>query len=454
MVQPPKATLDHGELDSRSFSPLRTSTGGGTGTQRYLDNTEGTDISVLTSRQQHSATDYYHCLLEVLLQQEASTPRDGEASPISRPLLDLVLAHFCPSYHAYLRSYLELAHAMTALGSVRLGAETEVFLKALLALQQLLSRPAETTRVSPSNKVANSGISPATLQGWVQTCRPSHAFAFGFDASQQGLLGGLDLLQQMIIQNLVFAVLGWTRSGGQLSIELGYLQQPSTGCAYLSLAVISPDDLMPRLIGSTLRGPRHAPGKQLQLEGTGLGYHLASSLMAQVQGELVVEVIPTGGTRFELQFPLATRTERYVDPMLILGREPVWMDPGTGFTVVYVEDVRSHALLVKQIVDRMNDVKLLLADTGKHGLELIALERPDLVLLDMELPDMSGLEVFQALQRDPATAGIPVVALSASAMSHQVGEALDLGMRHYLSKPFNHRELLAILHEEQLVKAS
>src|SRR5690606_32691468 len=115
----------------------------------------------------------------------------------------------------------------------------------------------------------------------------------------------------------------------------------------------------------------------------------------------------------------------------ILGREPVWMDPGTGFTVVYVEDVRSHALLVKQIVDRMNDVKLLLADTGKHGLELIAMERPDLVLLDMELPDMNGMDLFRALQEDAATAGIAVVALSASAMSHQVGEALDMGVRHY-----------------------
>jgi CheY-like chemotaxis protein len=114
--------------------------------------------------------------------------------------------------------------------------------------------------------------------------------------------------------------------------------------------------------------------------------------------------------------------------------------------------MQSHALLVKQIFSRMSDIDLQIAATAWAGLQQAKKQLPDLILLDMELPDMKGLDLYRHLREDVRTAHIPVVAISASAMPHQVQAALDAGMRQYITKPFSYKELIKMLQDEQATK--
>jgi signal transduction histidine kinase/CheY-like chemotaxis protein len=108
---------------------------------------------------------------------------------------------------------------------------------------------------------------------------------------------------------------------------------------------------------------------------------------------------------------------------------------GAAGVIVYVEDDPVNVLLMEQYVALCADVQLLVARDGTAGLDLARRWMPDLILLDMQLPDMSGLDVLDRLRADPATRGIRVVALSADAMPAQVTEAIARGAEAYWTKP-------------------
>ena len=111
--------------------------------------------------------------------------------------------------------------------------------------------------------------------------------------------------------------------------------------------------------------------------------------------------------------------------------------------VLYVEDNAANLALVEQLLGRRGDVTLLSATTGERGLTLARDHLPALVLLDINLPDVSGLAVLQLLSQDPVTAGIPVVALSSDAFPRQIEQGIAAGFYRYLTKPFVFATFLA-----------
>ncbi len=118
---------------------------------------------------------------------------------------------------------------------------------------------------------------------------------------------------------------------------------------------------------------------------------------------------------------------------------------GSVRTLLYVEDNPANLMLVEEIVSRMPNVKLLSAPDGKTGLALARSTLPDAILMDINLPGMSGLVVLEKLLADPITAHIPVIALSANAMPYDIENGLGLGFYRYLTKPLKVPEFLATL---------
>ena len=114
---------------------------------------------------------------------------------------------------------------------------------------------------------------------------------------------------------------------------------------------------------------------------------------------------------------------------------PAASDPAAAPTVLYVEDNASNVALVEQIFTRRGDVDLVIAMTAEEGLGLARDRLPELVLLDLELPDAPGTEVLARLREDPATAAIPVVVLSADATPGRIEQVLGSGAHDYLTKP-------------------
>jgi CheY-like chemotaxis protein len=119
----------------------------------------------------------------------------------------------------------------------------------------------------------------------------------------------------------------------------------------------------------------------------------------------------------------------------------------TTCDVLYIEDDPVNFTLVERILEFRPSLTLMHARTGQNGIELAQTHRPKLVLLDLNLPDMHGSEVLRQLQREPVTAKVPVVVLSADATPSQIERLLTAGARNYLTKPFDIDPFLAVVDE-------
>jgi len=115
------------------------------------------------------------------------------------------------------------------------------------------------------------------------------------------------------------------------------------------------------------------------------------------------------------------------------------------YTVVHIEDNVANLKLIERIFDRRSGIQLIAANQGRMGLELIRQNRPTMVLLDLHLPDMNGIEILSELANDPLTASIPVVVVSADATPGQRQRLLAAGAHSYLTKPLDILELLQVV---------
>ncbi len=119
--------------------------------------------------------------------------------------------------------------------------------------------------------------------------------------------------------------------------------------------------------------------------------------------------------------------------------------PRGRWTVLYIEDNAVNAMIVSELIARRGDTDIVVASTGLDGVARALELQPDLVLLDMQLPDISGSEVFQRLQADTRTAGLRCVAVSANAVHSDIDAALATGMQAYWTKPLDFRAFMQSL---------
>ena len=122
------------------------------------------------------------------------------------------------------------------------------------------------------------------------------------------------------------------------------------------------------------------------------------------------------------------------------------MHPGMQMrTLLYVEDNPANLKLVQQIIARYPDMRLLTAINGTGGIEMARSSLPDVILMDINLPDINGFEALRILRSDPATAHIPIVAISANAMPSDIKKGLEAGFLHYITKPIKLNEFMEVL---------
>jgi len=180
-----------------------------------------------------------------------------------------------------------------------------------------------------------------------------------------------------------------------------------------------------------------------EVQGTGLGLALSKRLMEAMGGKIGLESLPGDGSTFWIELPHAEAPEDAVHRQEMLSMIGIKHIQGTR-TVLYIEDNLSNMRLMEHIVSYRPQISLVPAMQGRLGLELAYQHRPDLILLDLHLPDLSGDEVLKRLQADPRTRGIPVVMISADATPGQVNRLLGAGAAAYLTKPLNVENLLKV----------
>jgi CheY-like chemotaxis protein len=116
--------------------------------------------------------------------------------------------------------------------------------------------------------------------------------------------------------------------------------------------------------------------------------------------------------------------------------------PRSKWTVLNVEDHRGNALLVEGLLERRGDLRLLQARTGNEACEMARASRPDTILMDIGLPDMSGFDALRILKGNPSTAHIPLIAVSSDSYPDQIDKGLKAGFFRYLTKPYRLHDLM------------
>ena len=181
-------------------------------------------------------------------------------------------------------------------------------------------------------------------------------------------------------------------------------------------------------------------------EGTGIGLVVSKRLVELMGGEIGVESTVGTGSAFWIDLHAA------LAPRLIAGTPevktvmPVHASTDTHrHTLLCVEDNPANLMLVEKLLERRPDIRLLVARDGIRGIELVRAERPDVILMDINLPGISGLVALGILAEDPKTASIPVIALSANAMPGDIKKGLAAGFYRYLTKPIKVEEFMETL---------
>jgi PAS domain S-box-containing protein len=183
------------------------------------------------------------------------------------------------------------------------------------------------------------------------------------------------------------------------------------------------------------------------VEGTGLGLAVAKGLTEAMGGRIGVTSTVDHGTTFWVELPEVAGLEAAAaaEPVtVILAATPSAEPEGT---ILYVEDNHSNVRLLERLLGRRRAIRLITASRGIDGIELAMREQPDLILLDLHLPDLPGEEVLRRLWADPRTRPLPVAVLSADATPAQRQRLLAAGAVEYLTKPLDINQLLRLVDE-------
>lgn len=170
--------------------------------------------------------------------------------------------------------------------------------------------------------------------------------------------------------------------------------------------------------------------------GTGLGLVITKQLVEAMDGKLDVWSQLGKGSRFKIELPLARGSRAMASKNLALEFPSQW-DTGREYSVLYIEDDEVNVVLMEQLFSTQPDWQLRCASTGVEGLTAAVRQRPDVILLDMNLPDISGVDVFKRLKADPRTSDIPCVAVSADAVPVHINRVHAMGFEDYWTKPLD-----------------
>jgi len=172
-------------------------------------------------------------------------------------------------------------------------------------------------------------------------------------------------------------------------------------------------------------------------EGTGIGLVVTKRLVELMGGTIGVTSSQGVGSMFWIELSSTEPVPSRVDPNAERPAENHRHEEGEPTTVLYVEDNPANLKLVEEIISFRPDLKLISAPDGHLGLELARAHQPDIILMDINLPGMNGIDAVKLLANDPRTAHIPVIALTANAMPRDVEKGLAAGFFRYLIKPIN-----------------
>jgi PAS domain S-box-containing protein len=251
------------------------------------------------------------------------------------------------------------------------------------------------------------------------------------------LLGDSTRVKQ-ILTNLLSNAVKYNADAGRIHIA-SRVSAPDT----VEIAVTDTGlGMTPEQLGELFQPFNRLGRERSSQQGTGIGLVISQRLAELMGGSLKARSIAGKGSSFMLTLPSSA------DPDTVRSEFDDTPLPAAEYhrrIVHYVEDNETNVEVMRGILAQRSQVQLEVSINGRTGLAAIRAQRPDLILLDMHLPDIGGMELLRELKADTRTAAIPVVVVSADALAQQIDAAFQAGCSHYLTKPVSVNELLVVV---------
>jgi PAS domain S-box-containing protein len=246
---------------------------------------------------------------------------------------------------------------------------------------------------------------------------------------------------RQILLNLLSNAIKYNRQGGNVMLSCDVVNDS------VRITIVDTGTGIPDERRSEIFQPFHRLGiEKSNIEGTGMGLVISKRLIEGMGGRIGFDSTPGGGSRFWFELPLAlSGCEIAMKPSNEPEEDATDQQWSIGKCVLYIEDSPVNVEVMKHFFRVHQNIELLTAENAETGLAMIHELHPDLVLMDISLPGMSGLEALHTLKSNPGIASIPVIAVSAAAMPEDIAVGLKAGFLAYLTKPFDVHELNTLL---------
>ncbi|HAS54587.1 MAG TPA: hybrid sensor histidine kinase/response regulator [Nitrospiraceae bacterium] len=247
---------------------------------------------------------------------------------------------------------------------------------------------------------------------------------------------------KQVLINLLSNAIKYNRAGGTVEVTCGASDEKR-----MRISVQDTGEGLPPEKIAHLFQPFNRLGQEASAEeGTGIGLVVSKRLVEVMGGEIGVESTVGVGSVFWIELNLTAEPQPAAGAAEPLPPIQARVQHGAALrTLLYVEDNRANMQLVEQLIARRPDMRLLSAGDGTRGISLARTHQPEVILMDINLPGISGIEALKILREDPATAHIPVLAISANAMPHDIKKGLEAGFFRYLTKPIKVNEFMDAL---------
>jgi PAS domain S-box-containing protein len=248
-------------------------------------------------------------------------------------------------------------------------------------------------------------------------------------------------IKQVLI-NLLFNAIKYNKPNGAVTISCSRTRPGSIRVSIADTgAGLGPEQL------AQLFQPFNRLGKETGgEEGTGIGLVVTKRLVDLMGGTIGVDSVVGVGSMFWVELSVTAAPQFAVREAEQASQVRTQVPAGTPLrTLLYVEDNPANLELVEQLIGRRPDLRLLSAADGNHGIEFARAYLPDVILMDINLPGVSGIEAMKILRADPSTAHIPIIALSANAVPRDIEKALEAGFFNYLTKPIKVNQFMEAL---------
>jgi CheY-like chemotaxis protein/anti-sigma regulatory factor (Ser/Thr protein kinase) len=248
-------------------------------------------------------------------------------------------------------------------------------------------------------------------------------------------------LKQIVI-NLLSNAIKYNQAKGQVTVDYTVLSPDRVRISFQDTgAGLTPEKM------AQLFQPFNRLGQEAgSVAGTGIGLVVTKQLVELMDGVLGVDSTVNQGSIFWVDLRSTAAPElKVIEPKNSAPKLVNRSLDAPQKILLYIEDNPANMKLVERLIERRTDIKLLKAVDGLQGIALARASLPDVILMDINLPGISGIDALKALQEDMSTAHIPVVAISANAMSRDIEVGRQLGFFRYLTKPIVVEEFMTTL---------